>query len=146
MSLFEYPKALAPTIVRGWVQGKKLRWESLLAQELTTGVYDPIPGISIENDGFRIKNLKPQLEGMYGLTHIQKYSLKGWLLQDPYCLFYWNFTKLQDFTQNPDGGWSWKPGTEVGWTARTPGWRWDIAGTNGKHWIWTNGRVAEHWD
>lgn len=59
------------------------------------------------------------------LTHIQKYSWAGFLLTWPFCFHAWLFWKKQEYTENPDLGWSWKPGTERGIYTRTPGWRYD---------------------
>lgn len=146
MHIFGYPEVTAPTIIKGWVQGDLLRWESLTAPERMTpfGENVSIPGITRQDGGYRLKDVKPQEWGghLYGLVHLQKASFRGWLLQDPFCYFKWSFTKLQDH----DANWNWFPETEEGWSARTPGWRWDIPGTKGKHWIFTRGRIAPHWD
>lgn len=56
----------------------------------------------------------------------------------PFCVHVWFFWKKQE--QDEQG--NWKPGTEQGIYARTPGWRWDI--DLGMKWTW--GYLGGHWD
>lgn len=145
MSIFSYPKVEAPTVVRGWVKGPFLRWESLTGPEIMTGAMDYVPGVFHDGDGFVLENVRPwELpKGLYGLSEMQKYSTFGWLRFDPFVKVWWDMPGLQE--KRPDG--SWIPGTEKGTMWRSPGRRWDIPGTNGEHWPRTWGRYfSENWD
>lgn len=132
----KYPEVDYPTVVAGYIEGP-LRWESLDGDELWFGY-----------SYGRMSNITPlDFDGKtWGITHLQKKSRWGWLLMRPFCFHAWYFSKLQK--QDVHGNWI--PGTEKGWYVRTPGWRWDIAGTmiDGvlRHWIFTKGYFGRHWD
>ena len=158
----EYPTTNYPTILNGFVQGEKLRLESLDGKEkiLTPNDCTLFGDSLIHNrETFFLKNFGPiYLDGkLWGVTHLQKYSYAGALSVFPTCYHRWHFWKQQE--QNPDG--SWIPGTEKGIYFRKPGfqiggkviipsWRWDIAGTflDGtlRHWIFTKGYLGGRWD
>lgn len=87
------------------------------------------------------------------LTHLQKYSTCGFLLTWTFCFHVWLFWKHQSQTAGKDliltnpvheplPGESWIPGSEQGFYARTPGWRYDA--DLGMKWTW--GYVGGHWD
>lgn len=144
--MVDYPSVLYPTIVSGKIWGEKIRCESLDGSELIKD----IPGGSIE-----FQNAGPHEENgkLWGITHLQKYSPKGWLKVDPDCFHWWYFWRLQQ--QDANGNWI--PGTEKGIYFRksrvlfqTSCWRWDVAGTmiDGvlRHWIRSGGYLGGHWD
>lgn len=136
MSIFEllsYPQVDYPTVVRGQIYGP-IRCESLDGSELF-----------LPNDGMvELRNFTPfKKDGrIYAVTHLQKRSKKGSLTMSPWIYHWWDFQKLQE--QDIDG--NWVPGTERGIYLRTPGWRWDVAGTQGKHWIRSGGFIGGHLD
>lgn len=148
-----YPTVDFPTIVSGLVYGPKLRVESTDGSELLLdGTYAP-PGIEWHFiDGMLTAKLKDcgpfERNGkMWGVTHLQKYSPKGFLKVSPDCYHRWYFWR----SQKKDLLGEWIPGTECGIYFRKPfSWRWDVAGTmiDGelRHWIWTKGYAGLHWD
>ncbi len=144
--MIKYPDVKYPTIVSGKIWGAKIRYESLDGTEM----YKEIPGGVID-----LNNAEPFLEGgkYWGITHLQKYSHKGWLKADPDCYHWWYFWKLQ----KQDANGNWMPGTESGIYIRKSRvllkyncWRWDVAGTliDGvlRNWIWGGGYLGGHWD
>lgn len=146
----EYPTVLYPTILEGIVMAEKLRVESLDGSELyITPAMCAFGwnGIGYDQGGraFILKNTPPfPYQGKtWGVSHQQKWSKYGWLRTFPDCYHRWWFWRLQQ----TDAQGNWLPGTEEGLYLRKPfSWRWDVAGTNGKHWIWTNGFLGGHWD
>ena len=117
-----------PSVKWGKINGP-VRWESLDGDEMYT--YD--------ND-----LTSPRILGgkKWGITHLQKKSNKGFLIMKPFIIHAWIFKKLQK--KGKDGNYI--PGSEDGWYFRSPGWRWDVAGTKGKHWILSKGYIGKHWD
>lgn len=131
----KYPEELYPTVVEGVIYGP-VRCESLDGSEMYLTTPDEVTVF---------KNFKPFMKDgkMWAVTHLQKKSRKGWLKMSPQSYHRWWFWKLQE--QDEQG--NWKPGTERGIYFRKPfSWRWDVASTNGKHWIWTFGFLGGHWD
>lgn len=145
----KYPEVEYPTIVDGVVYGP-VRCESLDGSEMYLETPDEVTVF---------KNFKPfEMNGkMWGVTHLQKKSPRGWLRTSPDCWHWWRFWKMQ----KQDSSGNWIPGTERGIYIRKPGinlfgkqiitsWRWDVKGTvlDGKlrHWIPTKGIIAGHWD
>jgi len=125
------PTSLYPAVLYGIISGP-IRCESLDGSELwlppRTGVLHIEP---FERDG-----------KTYGVSHMQKASTFGYLIMRPFIIHVWHFFKLQ--AKDDNGGWM--PGTERGFYGRTFGWRWDVAGTNGEHWIFSKGFLGGHWD
>lgn len=72
------------------------------------------------------------------LTHLQKYSRAGIIITKPFGFHIWIMIKKQE--GNDIIGW--KPGTEIGLYARTPGYRWDAD----LGMIKTKGYIGLHWD
>ena len=133
-----YPTKEMPTIVEGEIWGP-VRYESMNGPEK----------IMEGQDVTRFHNAEPiTIDGkLYQLSIIQKKSPRGYLITDPYCVYRWKQTKLQE--QDERGGWI--PGTEKGIYYRSPvSWRHDIAGTmiDGKlcHWIMSMGHLGTHFD
>lgn len=149
-----YPTAEYPTVLEGVVDGTSLRMESLDGGEFTfethmfrtfPELWDVFQGVSHNGVAWIFKNAGPFFyQGKtLGISHQQKYSGSGWLKTSPDCYHRWLFWRLQQ----KDVHGNWLPGTERGLYFRKPfSWRWDVAGTNGKHWIWTNGFIGAHWD
>lgn len=129
----KYPEDKAPTVVLGYVKGF-LRLESTQGAE----VQYPLPlGI--------MRKFVPALmrpNEWWFVTHLQKYSRFGFLIHKPFCLHAWWQFRLQK--QDHKGNWI--PGTEKGVYFRSPGRRFDVPGTNGKHWIVTLGHLGIRWD
>jgi|SRR5690242_11484512 len=142
----EYPKVNYPTIIEGFVSGDQLRLESLDGSErVETPETLPLGGWLVSHGGIWLQSFGPvDIDGKtWGVSHQQKYSHHGWLKANPDCYHRWCFWRLQK--KDAQGGWL--PGTERGIYFRKPfSWRWDVAGTNGKHWIWTNGFLGMRWD
>ncbi len=139
-----YPDVDVPTILSARFYTDKIRYESLGGQEFFKE--NPSGIVSVHN-------LKPiEIDGQkWQISTIQKYSKKGWIKTDPDCFYQWWTWKLQEYSQNPDGGKSWKSGTEWGPYFRKPNsWRWDPVGTlrDGqlRHFIWTKGYAGLHYD
>jgi len=78
----------------------------------------------------------------YAVSHLQKKSKSFSLYFSPFIYHFGSFWKLQEQDEFGD----WIPGTERGIYGRTPGWRWDVAGTNGQHWIFSKGYLGGHLD
>jgi len=136
----KFPTVEYPTIIDGEIHGKFIRFESLDGNELVK----PIAGgvIILKNFGPFIENGKT-----WGVTHMQKFSTKGYLKVSPSAYHKWHFIRLQK--QDSNGGWI--PGSEFGFYYRRPfAWRWDVAGTkiDGvlRHWVRTKGYAGLHWD
>lgn len=132
----KFPETDYPTLVEGRIEGQ-IRCEALDGSDL----YLP------EQTGI-IRDLKPfEKDGKtYAITHLQKKSKKGFLIMEPFIIHTYYWWHLQEFTQNPDGGWSWKPGTERGVYARTPGWRFDTDKKLVRPWVFSKGYAGGHWD
>ncbi len=158
-----YPTVGYPTILDGYVSGKKLRIESLDGSERYIEpekmAYIGLPGwgINYDGDGFHLKNAGPfvltNTGRMWGVAHQQKYSSHGYLKASPDCYHRWIFWKQQEQKADENGVMIWQPGTEQGIYIRKGTrlfefkcWRWDVAGTEGKHWIWSGGYAGGHWD
>jgi hypothetical protein len=115
-----------PTAILGYVSGPLLRWNSVTKDAQTwTG------------DGGAQVNRRPI--GPWVVTHLQKQSRCGFLLFWPFIFHVWFFVKKQEV--NGDG--DWVPGTERGFYARTPGYRYDFAD---QKYIRTRGFVGGRWD
>lgn len=132
MSMFDYPQVNYPTTLLGYISGKDLRYESLTDSEII------LSGNSFIKDEMPFACNK----NIYALSPLQKRSHFGFLLQWPLCLHLWFFPRLQK-----DNG---QPGTEFGKYFRIGLWRWDVAGTDGKHWIKFPASIyvnfSTHWD
>lgn len=141
----KYPKELAPTIIKGMIFGKYIRYESLDGDE----EYAPIRGGVIE-----LNDCKPiERNGkIWFIPHQQYRSYKGYLKTSPDCYHRWWFWKLQETFIDPITTVERrKPGTERGIYFRKPfSWRFDRQGTISegilKHWIWTKGFLGCRWD
>jgi hypothetical protein len=125
------PTCLYPTLARGIISGP-IRCESLDGSEIWL---PPANGI------LRIEPFNKDGK-TYAVSHMQKASSSGYLLMSPFIFHAWHFWKHQ--AKDSAGGWL--PGTEQGIYTRSPGWRWDVAGTNGEHWIFSKGFLGGHWD
>lgn len=138
--IFKEPSVRYPTVESGFVDGP-LRWESYDGGFVEERYDIPNPTQAFQG---RLIEVGPVfLDGKWwGISHIQKRSKRGWLVMRPFCFHQWNMDKLQD--QDDHGGWV--PGTEKGFVFRSPGWRWDPQGTNGKHWILTGGHFGFRYD
>lgn len=129
-----YPEDVAPTIRIGYV-ATAVRYESTKNEDMI-------------GDHSRIfwdygpRNLKVPDASIWFVSHQQKVSRWGFLIQKPFCVFIWYLSKLQE----KDVSWGWQPGTEYGWVFRSPGWRFDVPGTYAKHWIRTFGHFGRHLD
>jgi hypothetical protein len=158
----KYPEALYPTVVRGVVHSDRLRLEHLdpkvgelyatpsLLRSLA------IRGFSHDGKKFVLENFGPvEIDGrLFGVTHLQKQSRRGWLEMSPGCWHWWSFVRRQKM----DSQGNWLPGTELGLYIRKglrgwldwQCWRWDVAGTvlDGelRHWIMSSGFCGGHWD
>lgn len=129
-----YPKVDYPTCLFGFMQGP-IRVESLDSSEMFV------------NSKFQVFiNQKPinWYGRTYAITHLQKKSHFGFLVMWPFCLHLWFFIQKQKICAH--GGWV--PNSEFGKYFRFGRWRWDVAGTNGKHWIpWSIYiNFGFHWD
>lgn len=74
----------------------------------------------------------------YAVTHLQKKSKFGFLLEWPFGFHVWYQFKEQEIDSNDN----WIPGTEKVLYARTPGHRWD----KDLGMIHTGGYIGLHWD
>ena len=132
----KYPTELYPTILEGKIYGKFIRFESLDGSELIK---------PIEGGAITLKNFQPFMEAgkTWGVTHMQKFSTKGYLKVSPSAYHKWVFWKLQK--QRPDG--SWIPGSELGIYYRRPfSWRWQVNDLDKKYWVLSKGYGGGHWD
>lgn len=131
MQIFTRPKILYPTLVRGYIDGP-IRCESIDGSELWL---PPATG--------RLR-IEPFLKDgkVWCVTHIQLKAKYFSLLYDPFIYHQGYRIKAQEFSQNPDGGWSTKAGTEIFPYWRTCGWRWQKPDekSKGTPWIWSWGR------
>lgn len=144
------PTVEYPTIVEGVVEGQFLRLESLDGSERfinrpyveyrEDGALSILQGVFHDGTKWKLSHAGPFIfEGKtWGVSHLQKKSRYGWLKVSPDCYHRWYFWAGQE-----EG----VPGTERGIYFRKPfSWRWDVAGTNGQHWIWTRGYLGMRWD
>jgi len=127
VSLFNRPKILYPTLIKGIISGP-IRCESIDGTELW---------LPRRNGILRMEPFTADGK-MFCVSHIQKKSKFFQLLYDPFIFHSGAFWHLQE--QDPDG--SWKAGTERGIYWRTPGWRWQIpdAVSDWTPWIFSGGR------
>lgn len=129
-----YPDDIAPTIRLGYVHGE-MRMENTQDREFSVpgGILLGVPPIPSKEGGFDF------------ISHQQKRSKWGFLIQSPFGLFAWKLDKFQD---NSKG--TWIPGSEKGWVFRSPGWRMDVPGSkiDGvlRHFIPTWGHFGRHLD
>lgn len=144
----DYPTVDYPTIIEGRIYSLVLRFECLDGSEM---FYAPteIPGATFlpKEMCWELKNFGPidYAGKTWGVTHQQKQSKRGWLRVNPDCHHWWYFFRAQK--QSADG--SWIPGSEFGKYLRWGTWRWDVPGTNGKHWIGPGSyylNFSTHWD
>lgn len=121
-NIFPYPTVTHPTTILGFVYGET-RYENLDREE------------SYLQKKFNfILNEGPQetIGGkIWALTHQQKRSHFGFLIQKPWCFHIWLMPQLQKECAHGNL----VPGSEFGKYLRIGIYRWDVAGTNGRHWI-----------
>ena len=86
---------------------------------------------------------KVRLEANGVIDHQQRFSHVGFMVTWPFCFHVWIFWKLQEVRNDPHySNPLFVPGTESGFYARTPGWRYDA--DLGMKWTW--GYVGGNWD
>lgn len=118
------PINVVPTTILGLVQG-------VVRSENRTGSIRLIPGF------LHLFIMEKPQDG-FAITHLQKYSRFGFLLNWPFCFhIYFQFRKQQG---NDERGWV--PGSEITFYTRTPGYRQDTDA--GVKWTW--GYIGLHWD
>jgi len=136
MGLFKRPTVLYPTIVQGTIRGPFIRCESLTGPELL------LPRADFPNE---FRNFGPFQKGehTYFVCHLQKAAYAFSLRYNPFIYHWCHGWKPQEFTRNPDGTITWKPGTEKLLYWRTPGWRWQMpdAVSDWTPWIFSGGRI-----
>lgn len=121
MKSFDYPEDKAPTCLIGFNLSRTWRLESLdMTEKKGQDSYLIIDEEPWEEDG-----------KTWFVSNLQKYSKFGFIIQWPLCFHFWIMRKQQQ--QREDGYWI--PETEHGWYFRIGIWRFDVPGTNGKHWM-----------
>lgn len=144
----QWPQEKGYTILEGVIRGP-VRYESFDGSEFY------INPASFDNLTY-FKNSPPvERNGkVFSVSPIQKKSTWGWLKCSPDAYFYWNMSKLQDFTTYAYYGTPkeiWVEGTEKGIYFRgIPSWRIDFPGTviDGelRHWIPSGGHIGPRYD
>lgn len=126
------PECLYPTLINGRIDGP-IRCQSIDGSEM----WLPAQSGKITMPPFEHGGK------MWCVSHLQKKAKFFSLLYDPFIYHFGSFWKLQEYSENPDGGSSWKPGTEQGIYWRTWGWRWQLPDekSGGTPWIFSWGRM-----